>query len=145
VPLVRQWEHSAVLNRLIKEIPAEASVSATTYVVPQLSSRRAIIRPPLLQIKTDAGQVENVDYVLADLWRHQQYQSIFKPDRARLQELLTTIDAATQSTYGILQVQDGVLLLKKGATSTPELLNAWANLKQEATTTLTRPQLRRAL
>lgn len=144
VPLTRQWEHSAVLNRLVSEVPADASVSATTYVIPQLSSRRALIRPPLLKIKNDAGQVEDVDYVLADLWRHQQYQAIFKPDRARLQELVATIDGATQSTYGILNVQDGVVLLKKGATSTPELLNAWASLKQEVTTALTKPQLRRA-
>lgn len=144
IPLTRQWEHTAVLNRLVREVPPDASVSATTYVIPQLSNRRALIRPPLLKIKNDAGQVENVEYVLADLWRHEQYQAIFKPDRARLQELLTTIDAATQSTYGILKVEDGVVLLKKGATSTPELLSAWANLKQEATTALTKPQLRRA-
>jgi hypothetical protein len=143
VPLTRQWEHTAVLNRLVSQIPADASVSATTYVIPQLSSRRAIIRPPAMQIKTDAGQVESVDYVLADLLRHQQYQAIFKPDRVRLQDLLKTIDEATQSNYGFLDVQDGVVLLKKGASSTPELIAAWGILKQDVIISLTKPQLRR--
>lgn len=143
VPLTRQWEHTAVLNRLVSQIPADASVSATTYVIPQLSSRRAIIRPPAMQIKTDAGQVESVDYVLADLLRHQQYQAIFKPDRVRLQDLLKTIDEATQSNYGFLDVQDGVVLLKKGASSTRELIAAWGILKQDVITSLTKPQLRR--
>lgn len=144
VPLTRQWDHSAVLNRMVSQIPPDASVSATTYVIPQLSSRRAIVRLPLLRIKTDSGQVEPVDYVLADLWRYQQYEAIFKPERLRLQESLTTVEQSIQSTYGLVDVQDGVVLLKKGVTSTPELLNAWAQLKQEAMTALTKPQLRRA-
>jgi uncharacterized membrane protein len=136
IPLTRQWQHSTVLNRTVSQVPAEASVSATTNIIPHLSSRRAIIRPPLLKIKMDSGQVETVDYVVADLWRHMQYQAVFKSDRARLQDAIRTIDQAIQLNYGVMQVEDSVVLLKKGAPSTPEMANAWETLRQEILTAI---------
>ena len=41
-----QWQHSAKIRSLLAKIPDDASVSATTFIIPHLSSRREAIRLP---------------------------------------------------------------------------------------------------
>lgn len=131
VSLPRQWEHSGQIRSLLQEIPPEASVSASTYLVPHLSSRREVLRLPFLQLRNDQNQAIAVEYVVADLWQMQQYQPAFKFERGYLLDLLPRIDQLVESqSYGILGLKDGVVLLKRGEPSSPDLLNAWKELKR---------------
>ncbi len=131
VSLNRQWEHVQHIRSLMSLIQPDASVSATTYLLPQLSSRRAIVRLPALKIQNDRSEVVDIDYALADLWQLQQYQAAFKGDRQLLhQQLIPLIDRIVgQGDYGIQDVQDGVVLLQKGVPSKPQAMSSWLQLR----------------
>ncbi len=129
---VRQWEHIGQVQQLFRQIPPQSSVAATTFLLPQLSARRAIVRfPELRQIRNDAGQVENVEYIMADLWRLEQYQSAFKPERQLLKDSIALIDKIVQNQeYGMLNCLDGVVLLGRSARSNPIAIANWIAFQQ---------------
>ena len=132
ISLTRQWEHVGHIRSLMNFIPGDASVSATTDLLPHLATRREIIRLPALQLQTDSKQIIDVDYAFADLWIIQQYQPAFKHQRQQLRDFLTFIDQLlAQQKYGLIDVQDGVVLLQKKATSQPQAMNRWLNLRKE--------------
>lgn len=141
VSLGRQWEHVQHIQSLISSIKPEASVSATTYLLPQLSSRREIVRLPALQIKNDCGEIVDIDYALADLWQLQQYQPAFKGDHQLLhQQLIPLIDRIVgEGKYGIQDVQDGVVLLQKGVASKPQAMLSWLQLRGVLDSTQVKP------
>jgi uncharacterized membrane protein len=91
VSLPRQWEHVSQLNQFIKQIPPDASVSATTYVIPHLASRRELLRAPFLEFRNDQKQVEPVDYILLDLWQLERYSVVFRAERSNLQTLVPLV------------------------------------------------------
>jgi uncharacterized membrane protein len=131
VSLPQQWQHVSQLRPLIAQIPSDASVSATTYIVPHLSSRREILRLPQIELRNDAKEVVNVDYTLADIWQLQQYQAAFKTDRSQLRDLVKQVDQLTTNReYGIIDFADGVVLMKKTANSNPQAIINWNAYKQ---------------
>lgn len=126
ISLNEQWQHTGEIRSILAKIPSDASVSATTYIIPHLSSRRAVLRLPLLQFRDDRQQIESVDYAIADLWRLQRYQVAFKRDRRELREILTLLDTEVgQGKYGIIGFNNGVILLKKGVKSDPQAIKTW--------------------
>ena len=136
VSLGRQWEHVGHIRALMQAIPRDASVSATTYLIPHLSGRRGIIRLPVLKLQDDQKQVVEVEYALADLWQLQKYQAAFKGDRNDLLSLVSLIDQSlAQNKYGVLDVQDGVVLLQRQVSSQAKAIAAWLKLRQEIQTT----------
>lgn len=64
VSLPRQWEHSKSIYQLLEQIPDDKSVSATNNIIPHLSSRRAIIRLPIIEFRNDNQEIEKVDYII---------------------------------------------------------------------------------
>jgi uncharacterized membrane protein len=131
VSLGEQWQHSGDIYSLLGKIPKDASVSATTYLIPHLSGRREIIRLPGLQLRNDLQEIISVDYIIADLWQLQKYQVAFKDDRRMLQGITTLITQITDNkTYGITDFQNGVILLQKAVDSHPEALQEWLNFQQ---------------
>ncbi|NMG20486.1 DUF2079 domain-containing protein [Brasilonema bromeliae] len=132
VPLTRQWEHVGHIRSLMQYIKSDASVSATTYLLPHLATRRGIIRLPAIQLRLDSGEVIDVDFALADLWQLQQYQPAFKSDRRQLQDFIAFIDKLlAQGKYGLVDVQDGVVLLQKKVVSQPQAITRWLEWKAE--------------
>lgn len=135
VPLTQQWHHAAQMRQLLDGIPPDASVAATTYVVPHVSSRREVIRFPALQLRNDDRQVVNVDYVIADLLMPYKYQVAFKRDVQNLQEMIAVIDEATgekrDRQYGIIGFKDAIVAMQKGAASKPEAMAAWLAFRQQ--------------
>jgi len=132
VSLPTQWERSANMYRLMNKIPDEASVAATTYLIPHLSGRREIIRFPALELRNDQRQVEQVDYIMADLWRLRRYQVAFDQDLVRLRAMTDTIEEITKrDEYGITDFIEGVILLEKGADNNPQAVNQWLDFKQD--------------
>jgi uncharacterized membrane protein len=131
VSLPEQWRHSREIYSLLAEIPADASVAATTYLIPHLSGRREVVRLPRLELRNDGGQVIKVDYAIADLKQLQRYQVAFSEERGILKDIRTLIDQVTsQGEYGIVDFKDDVILLRKGATTNPEAMSAWLNFRQ---------------
>jgi hypothetical protein len=128
------------MRSLLAQIPPDASVSATTYIVPHLSSRREIVRWPALQLRNDAREVVNMDYVIADLWQLQQYQVAFKGDRRLLQNSVTTVEQLLSNRqYGMIGCQDGVILMHKNVTSIPQATASWLSFRQEIAPILNQP------
>ena len=131
VSLPQQWNHAAQAQTMLKLIPPNASVSATTYLVPHLSSRRAIVRFPALRYRSDDRQEEWVEYAIADLWQLQQYRAAFDSDDALLRSSLRLINRLTrQRQYGILSFSDGVIVLQKDRPSDPVARAAWQMFRQ---------------
>lgn len=131
IPLTTQWSHVSQLRPLMAQIPDDASVATTTYIVPHLSGRREILRFPLYQLRNDAGEVISVDYVLADLWQLQKYGVAFSGDRTNLIEITQRIDQLTANKeYGITDFRDGVILMQKGVASQPEAVKNWENFRK---------------
>ena len=132
VSLPRQWEHVSQINRLIDRIPPDASVTATTYVVPHVSSRRKVLRSPFLEFRNDQKQLESVDYLLLDLWQLERYSVVFKGERSNLRTLVALIQQLrSQGKYGIVGLSDRVILLQREASTPPEFNSAWETLRQE--------------
>jgi len=130
VPLFRQWSHVAEARSLLRQVPPDASVSATTYLVPPLSGRRAALRMPFLQFRNDQNQVENVEYIVADFWQLQQYQPAFGQERGYMEILPAKIDdLLKQNQYGIQAFEDGIVLMQRGRPSQPEALAHWKALR----------------
>jgi uncharacterized membrane protein len=130
VSLPQRWSHAAQIQTMLARIPSDASVSATTYLIPHLSSRRALVRFPMLQFRDDAQVVVMVEYAIADLWQLQQYQAAFKADAQLLKDNLQVINQITQENqYGMIGFEDGVLLLQKGVASEPAVSAAWQDFR----------------
>lgn len=126
VSLPQQWQHVSQMRPLLAKIPNDASVSATTFIVPHLSSRREILRLPQLDLLNDTKQVIRVDYAIADLWQLQRYQPAFDVERTQLQVLVKLFNDLTNNReYGIIGFRDGVVLLQKGASSDAKAINDW--------------------
>ncbi|MBD2092933.1 DUF2079 domain-containing protein [Microcoleus sp. FACHB-1515] len=126
VSLPQQWSHAAHARSMLKLIPPDASVSATTYLVPHLSGRRAIIRFPALNYRNDQRQDVSVEYAIADLWQLQQYGVAFDRDQELLEASLRLIPRfMRQQQYGIVGFSDGVVVLQKDRPSNPEARAAW--------------------
>ncbi len=140
VSLPQQWQHVTQLLPLLRQIPPDASVSATTYLIPQLSGRREVIRLPDLELKNDQKQVVKVDYAIADMKQLQIYQPAFKGDRHLLQDLVKLIDKITNSQeYGIIGFQDGVILLQKATKSPADATAGWLEFRQQLAPILQKP------
>ncbi len=130
VPLNQQWNHANQIRSVLRSLPDEVSVSATTYIIPHLSSRRAIIRLPAMKFRTTPEQVNWVEYAIADLWQLERYQVAFKEERPILQAILTQLENnVATNQYGVLQVQDGIVLMAKGKTSNSDALKDWKVLR----------------
>ncbi|XGV94919.1 MAG: DUF2079 domain-containing protein [Leptolyngbya sp. BL-A-14] len=133
VPPTAQVQHASQARSVLAQIPAQASVAATTYLLPPLSSRRAIVRfPNSMQFRDEAQQTQNVDYIVADLWQMQQYQPAFKLERNLLQASIKVINQLLQTqAYGIQTFQDGVVLLQRDRPTEPGVAAQWLEFTKQ--------------
>lgn len=132
VSLPEQWRRTGQIRSLMAQIRPEASVTATTYIIPHLSGRRAIIRFPGLEVRNDNQEVVKVDYILVDLWRLQRYEVAFTHDRNRLRDMTRTIDRITHDReYGVIGFSNGVILLQKDTADNQEAKAQWLIYRQQ--------------
>ncbi len=129
----RQIQHSQAIRSLLRQIPADASVTATDHIVAHLSDRREVLRFPMLRLRNDADQVIRIDYAIADLWYLEQYQVAFPDYRKSLIQTAARVSDLITKQYGLIDFQDGVVLLRRRSASDPTALAAWTDyLKQLA-------------
>ncbi len=132
VPLIRQWQHVFDVRPLLAQIPANASVAATNTLVPILSSRREILRLPMLELRNDAREAVKMEYIIADVWQLQQYQAAFRSERGQLQAIVPQIDRLSKSgEYGIVGFEDGAILMHRSAVSDSASVAAWTLFRRE--------------
>jgi len=114
VSLPRQWQHSASIYQLLKQIPKDASASATNNIIPHLSGREAIIRLPMIGFLDTNHQPQTVDYIIADLWELERYSVVFTKEKGWLEAIQGLIKEVTEKEeYKIVAQKDKVILLKK--------------------------------
>jgi len=127
----RQWQHAQSIRALMAQVPDDASVSATTHIVSHLSNRREVVRFPELRIRDDARVVKQIEYLIVDLWQLQQYQIAFDDYRNELQQKTVSVEQLLSDQYGLIDLQDGVLLMQLRADSNPVAWEAWLDYQQE--------------
>lgn len=133
VPPIAQVQHASQARSVLAQIPPKASVAATTYLIPPLSSRRAIVRfPNAMQFRDEAQQTQRVDYIVADLWQMRQYQPAFKLERNLLQASIKEINQLLQTqAYGIQAFQDDVVLLQRDRPTEPGMTVRWLEFTKQ--------------
>jgi uncharacterized membrane protein len=128
--LATHWQHRRVVQQILRQIPAQASVSATTYLIPHLANRRALLRFPKVQIRDEADRTAPTNYWVADFWQLRQYQVAFEEERTAIALIVPLYDrAVARQEYGILEARDGVVLLGRGLPSQPEAVQTWKALR----------------
>lgn len=127
----RQWQHSQAIRSLLAQIPPNASVTATDHIVAHVSNRREVLRFPRLRLRNDQGKAVRVQYAIADLWYLQQYEPAFADYRQSLVVAIEQVDRFLERQYGLISLNDGVLLLQDKTPSNPDALNRWIAYRQE--------------
>ncbi|GAB4374308.1 MAG: hypothetical protein Kow00121_18580 [Elainellaceae cyanobacterium] len=127
----RQWQHSQAIRSLLAQIPADTSITATDHIVAHVSNRREVLRFPRIRLTNDAGENVRVEYAIADLWYLQQYEPAFADYRQSLITAIAEVNRLLDRRYGLVEIQDGVVLLRNRADSTPEALATWEAYQQE--------------
>ena len=140
VGLVQQWRHARAVHAVIDRIPDDASVAATTYIIPHLSSRRELLRFPQYQLLTDRGTVEPTQFIALDIAQLVTYAAAFKVDREQLQTIVPFVDRllATRE-YGAIAFNDGAVLLQRNTDNDPAALTAWTTYRAAIAPALTAP------
>jgi len=119
VSLQESWQRARQARELLALIPAEASVSATTQLVPPLARREVLVRfPQSLSYLDREGSRQPVDWVVVDLERLRRFAPAFKEDEDVLEDSRDLLQEMG-TTYGIQRLQDGVVLLRRGAADVP--------------------------
>ena len=96
--------HTALAKTIIKKIPTNASVSAQSSLVPHISHRKSVYLFPY--------QDTTVDYVFLDV------TSDIYPFYSSTDYISAAKGLLLNGAYGVIDADDGYLLLKKGAPST---------------------------
>lgn len=129
-----QWQRVPQIRSVLAKIPPDASVSGTTYLIPHLSGRREVIRLPGLEIRDDNQEVNKVSYIVADFWQMQRYRVVFGKERHAFESILNLINQVTDNNeYGIIDFNNGMVLLQKGAKPDPSSQKAWQDYIQKIT------------
>jgi len=127
----RQWEHAQAVRSLLRQIPADASVTATGNIVAHLSSRREVLRYPGTRLINDNRQQIGVEYAVLDFWYPLRFSPAF-PDEARSFFGMTNrvLGWLRDGSFGLMDFQDGVALLRRGVPSSREAAAAWNQFHQ---------------
>jgi hypothetical protein len=111
----RQWQHGRRVRSVLAELPPMASVAASTPLIPPLAQRPLLVRfPHQVAYQDRDGQVRPVDWIVVDLDWMRRYGVAFPKERRNLRNSLKTL-AELQDRYAVRRLEDGVVLLQRGA------------------------------
>ncbi len=118
----RQLQRGLDTRRLLRSIPAGASVAAETQLVPLLAERRVLLRfPESAEYTDDQRQRRSVDWVVSQPGFNADYAPAFRRNGAwvhssyaRIQELLNS------GTYRVHRCDQSGIVLRRLATEHPE-------------------------
>jgi uncharacterized membrane protein len=125
-PISRQWQHVQTIRSLLAQIPADASVAASSFIIPHVSGRREVLRFPDLRLQTEQQETLLMEIAVVDLWQFQQYAIAYPWEAQQLEQSQKAIARLLQrNLYGLIDFQDGVALLQRDAESNPTALDTW--------------------
>ena len=118
---LQQWEHGVKARQTLQSIPANASVSANTNLIPWLAQRQVLVRFPHGTEYQDINkQIHSVDWVAIDLKTLAHFSEAFSRDRERLKKSLKWLDA-NSSIYRVQSIEDGVVVLNRNGKTDQKL------------------------
>ena len=118
---LQQWEHGVKARQTLQSIPANASVSANTNLIPWLAQRQVLVRFPHGTEYQDINkQIHSVDWVAIDLKTLAHFSEAFSRDRERLKKSLKWLDA-NSSIYRVQSIKDGVVVLNRNGKTDQKL------------------------
>ena len=106
-------------SHFIAEVPADASITTQTALVPHLSERKDIYLFPYA--------VNDAEYILLDARGYVYPFKYYSSYAAAVNTILQS------GNYGVVDLQDGYILLKKGC-STPDIRPALKMVDEDAHT-----------
>ena len=119
VPLQESWRRAQVGRDSLALIPADATVAASTHLVPPLARREVLVRFPQSITYLDRdGRTQPVDWIAVDLERLRRYAPAFAEDGEVLRRCRERLEAMG-ADYGIRSLNDGVVVLQRGAADAP--------------------------
>jgi uncharacterized membrane protein len=108
-----QWRHGQAAREVLSMIPADASVSANTNLVPLLARREVAVRYPYNTSYIDRHQVErSVDWIAIDLDWLERYAVAFRGDWKALQRIREDLPQQLD-TFKVQALKDGVVVLQR--------------------------------
>ncbi|WP_320675582.1 DUF2079 domain-containing protein [Prochlorococcus sp. MIT 1300] len=118
---VAQWKHGNTARKIMSSIPVNASVSASSSLVPHLSAREVLIRFPYhINYRDRYGSDRDVEWILVDVDEHQRYAHVFKTEWRDLQEIILKL-RDLKGKYSPQTVEDGLVLYKLNGPSDPNV------------------------
>ncbi|MEB3333253.1 MAG: DUF2079 domain-containing protein [Synechococcaceae cyanobacterium] len=148
--------HGQQARQLLAAIPPDAPVAATTSLVPLLAQRPVLTRFPAdSSFRDRGGVVRPVDWIALDLEAPARFAPVSRGDRRELRKLLAFLaspqvlpparaaasspsatggaastTAAAPPTYGVLDVREELVLLRRGVPSDPRAWEALQSLRE---------------
>ena len=113
---VSLWQHGQAARAALQVIPSDASVSATTNLVPWLAQRKVLVRFPTTAYLDGQRQEQPVDWVSIDFNRLARYAAAFPRDQGTLTKALRWLQKSSNQ-YGVMAIGDGVVVLQRGGTT----------------------------
>jgi uncharacterized membrane protein len=119
-PPLEQWRRGQAARRLVAAIPSGDSVSASTHLVPLLARREVLVRFPRAWSYLDRHRQEReVEWIAIDVDGLQRFLAVSSGDREDLAVILRRMPELLQH-YGIQDIEDGLVLLRRGGSTTSE-------------------------
>lgn len=116
-----QWKHGIKARNALKLIPANASVSANTNLIPWLAGRQILVRfPHGTKYQNINKQIHSVNWVAIDLKTLAHFSEAFSRDQDRLKKSLKWLDA-NSSIYRVQSIEDGVVVLNRNGKNDQKL------------------------
>ena len=127
---LQQWQHGQRARALLAGLPPQASVAASTPLIPPLAQRPVLVRfPEHTSYQDRSGQPLPVDWIVVDLDWMRRYAVAFRKERRALRASLRELENL-EGRYGIQQEEDGVVVWKRNSTNDPKALKRWRDLQQ---------------
>ncbi|WP_245407153.1 DUF2079 domain-containing protein [Synechococcus sp. WH 8020] len=118
---LQQWKHGVKARNALQSIPAKASVSANTNLIPWLAQRQVLVRFPHGTEYQDINkQIHSVDWVAIDLKTLAHFSEAFSRDRERLKKSLKWLDE-NSSIYRVQSIEDDVVVLNRNGKTDQKL------------------------
>lgn len=125
-----QLEHGRIAIELLHTIPPDATVAATTGLVPHLAAREVLIRFPYNTNFNDrTGTAQPVEWLAVDLHNQIQFKANQK-ERRGLERNIQTIQELGRHGYGIVNMRDDVVLMQLGQADQPSARQTFEQLRQ---------------
>ncbi|WP_413441368.1 DUF2079 domain-containing protein [Synechococcus sp. MIT S1220] len=118
---VEQWQHGHAARSVLGVIPADATVSANTHLVPLLARREVLVRFPFDTTYLDRqGVRQPVTWIAVDLDMLRRYGAAFGGDWKQLRNSQNWLNEE-RSLYAVQAFKDGVVALERAGARNPTL------------------------